>query len=149
VICLAAGAMGGLVTGPAVKTWYPTLQKPSWNPPSWLFAPVWTVLYVLMAIAAWLVWRAGLFFGTPGILFGLQLILNMLWSWFFFGKHRPDQSFAEILVLWVSILATAVAFVQVNLVAGWLFVPYLLWVTFAAVLNGTIWRMNPELGRAG
>jgi tryptophan-rich sensory protein len=142
VLCLAVGGIGGFFTGSAVKTWYPTLRKPKWNPPSWLFGPVWTLLYILMGIAAWMIWRDGRFGGFPGVAFGVQLILNLAWSWFFFGRRRPDWAFAEVVVLWLSILATTAAFWQADPVAGALFLPYLAWVTFASCLNGAIWRLN-------
>ena len=151
-ICLGAGGLGSVFTASAVKTWFVTLRKPSWNPPNWLFAPVWTTLYIFMAIGAWLVWRDGQFFGLPGLLFAVQLVLNLAWSWLFFNMKRPDYAFVEIVFLWASIVGTMVLFWQVNSVAGWLYVPYILWVTFASMLNLAIWRLNPhrqEVGTGG
>ena len=121
--------------------WYASLQKPAWNPPSWLFGPVWTALYLGMAVAAWRVWSVGRA-GPALALHVLQLALNAAWSWLFFGLHRPDLAFAEILVLWVAILATTVAFFRKDSLAGWLLVPYLAWVGFAAFLNFTLWRLQ-------
>ena len=140
----AAAAIGGIATGSGVRDWYPTLAKPSWTPPSWLFGPVWTALYACIAVAGFLVWKKAGFRGATGtmLLFALQLILNAAWSWVFFGLRQPGWAFAEILVLWASILATTIALFRISGTAGALFVPYLLWVTFAAVLNGAIWRLN-------
>jgi len=124
--------------------WYRQLPKPSWNPPNSIFAPVWTVLYLLMAIAAWLVWRrygiegAGL----PLTLFVIQLLLNAAWTWLFFGRHRLDIALLDIVVLWVVILTTLLSFWGLEPLAGALLLPYLAWVSFATVLNWTIWRMN-------
>ncbi len=144
VICFSAAALGGIVTGPAIGDWYPTLVKPAWQPPNWLFGPVWTVLYAMMAVAAWLIWKpTGLkAAAVPLTLFAIQLALNVAWSWIFFGFRRPDLAFLEILVLWLAIVATMFAFFGRSQLAGWLLVPYLAWVTFAAVLNLTIWRLN-------
>jgi translocator protein len=126
--------------------WYAALAKPSWNPPAWLFGPVWSALYTMMAVAAWLVWKRGGFAGQrrPLALFLTQLTLNAAWSPLFFGLQWPGVAFAEILLLWLAILATLVSFLSVNKVAGWLLSPYLAWVSFAAVLNFTLWRMNPQ-----
>jgi len=121
--------------------WYRELAKPSWTPPGWLFGPVWTMLYLMMAIAAWMVWsKAGI--SSAVVLFLVQLGLNATWSWLFFGIHRPDLAFADILVLWVAILATIITFWKISPVAGILMLPYIAWVSFASVLNGTIWLMN-------
>jgi len=124
--------------------WFAQLAKPSWNPPSWIFAPVWTFLYICMAVAAWLVWRRkGLVAAAnPIALWIVQLGLNSVWTWFFFGMHNPGLAFADIVALWLAIVATLVLFWRVSPAAGWLFVPYLAWVSFAAVLNFTLWRMN-------
>jgi benzodiazapine receptor len=124
--------------------WYQGLNKPSWNPPNAIFAPVWTVLYVMMAVAAWLVWRG---FGLGGALlplglFILQLLLNAAWTWLFFGRHRPDQALIDILILWVVLLGTLISFWSRVSLAGALLVPYLAWVSFASVLNWSIWRRN-------
>ena len=140
-----AAAIGGTATSRAVRDWYPTLVKPAWNPPAWLFGPVWTVLYIAMAVAAWLVWRR---VGWAGArlaltLFMVQLTLNAAWSIIFFGLRNPGAAFAEVVVLWAAILGTLVLFWQVSVPAGILFIPYLTWVSFAAVLNFSIWRLNP------
>ena len=133
-------------TGVFVKTggWYAELAKPTWNPPSWVFGPVWTALYIMMAVAAWLVWRRGGWKTQRGplTLYLLQWALNALWTPLFFGLQRPGLAFAEILALTLAIVATLVAFWRVKRVAGILLVPYALWVTFAAALNFAIWRMN-------
>jgi translocator protein len=127
-----------------VDEWYASLSKPAWNPPNWLFGPVWGALYLLMAVAAWLVWRKdGLSGATiPLGMFVLQLVLNTAWSWIFFGRHELGLALAEISVLWIAILATIIGFWRVNSISGLLMVPYLLWVTFAAALNFAIWRLN-------
>ncbi|MFM2196772.1 MAG: hypothetical protein RLZZ505_204 [Verrucomicrobiota bacterium] len=125
--------------------WYASLDKPSWNPPGWIFGPVWSALYAMMAVAAWLVWKQGGFAIRRKALglFLAQLLLNALWTPLFFGMHLPGVAFAEILLLWLAIAATLIVFRSVNRTASWLLVPYLAWVSFAAVLNGTLWRMNP------
>lgn len=140
-LTFAAAAIGGQ-SGPG--EWYAALHKPAWNPPNWLFGPVWTVLYTVMAVAAWLVWRRGgmRVQAVPLGLFLFQLALNAAWSWLFFGLHRPGLAFAEIILLWLAILATALAFRPVSAAAFWLLIPYLAWVSFAAVLNFTLWRLN-------
>jgi benzodiazapine receptor len=127
-----------------VDDWYAALSKPAWNPPNWLFGPVWGILYLLMAIAAWLVWRKSGFAGAaiPLGVFVLQLGLNAAWSWIFFGRHELGLALIEILVLWCAILGTIIGFWRLNPISGILLVPYLLWVTFASVLNFTIWRLN-------
>jgi len=124
--------------------WYASLAKPSWNPPNYLFGPVWTVLYVLMAVAAWLVWRKAGFSGAGAALtlFVVQLALNALWSYLFFGMHRPDLAFYDIIALWAAVLGVAVLFWRVDHVAAGLMVPYLAWVGFASYLNFTLWQLN-------
>jgi translocator protein len=124
--------------------WYASLAKPSWNPPNYLFGPVWTVLYVLMAVAAWLVWRKAGFSGTGAALslFVIQLALNALWSYLFFGMHRPDMAFYDIIALWAAVLGVAALFWRVDRIAGALIMPYLAWVSFASYLNFTLWRLN-------
>ncbi len=142
---LGAGAVGSIATSMSVTDWYVQLVRPEWNPPSWVFAPVWTLLYVVMAVAAWLYTvRAGsLSAASRGLtLFGVQLVLNAAWSWLFFGFRAPAAALVEILVLWVAILATTREFFALRRSAGWLMVPYLLWVSFAALLNAAIWRLN-------
>lgn len=144
-IVYAVAAGGAMFTGAGVREWYPTLAKPSFTPPSWLFGPVWTLLYTLMAIAAWLVWRrAGqAHVALPLALFAVQLVLNFAWSWLFFGLRRPDLGLADIVLLWVAILGTMIAFWRVSTVAGVLFIPYLLWVSLATALNYSLWKLNP------
>jgi tryptophan-rich sensory protein len=144
-IPLAVGAVGGIATSSSVSTWYPTLAKPAWTPPSWLFGPVWTLLYILMGVAAWLVWRKGI--DAPGvrgalILFGVQLLFNLAWSVVFFGLRRTGWALVEIVATWVLILATLIVFFRLRPLAGWLLVPYQLWVTFATALNAAIWWLN-------
>ena len=144
VLCFVAAGIGGAATANAIPTWYAGLNKPPWNPPNWIFGPVWTVLYALMDVAAWMVWRRA---GTQGsstalILFGVQLMLNVLWSVFFFGLRNPALALAEIVLLWLAILATGWMFWKIRPLAGKLLVPYFLWVSFAAFLNFTIWRLN-------
>lgn len=143
-LCLAAGVIGAAWTGSAVPTWYEALRKPSWTPPSFLFGPVWTVLYVLMGCAAWRIWKACGFAGAPVALgtFLAQLALNTLWSGLFFGLRNPGLAFGEVLLLWCAILATLLLFARLDRKAGWLIAPYLAWVTFAAALNGAVWVMN-------
>lgn len=143
-ICLGTGGLGAIATTPEIGGWYKTIEKPSWNPPDYVFGPVWTTLYVMMAVAAWLIWKTGGVRGAavPLGLFALQLLLNLAWSFIFFAAHQPGWAFAEIVVLWLAILATIVAFFRHSKFAGWLLVPYLMWVSFASVLNFVIWRMN-------
>lgn len=125
--------------------WYDGLQKPSFTPPNSAFAPVWTALYILIAVAAWLVWRrVGLLAaGLPLGLFLLQIILNAAWSWIFFGLHKPGAAFVELVFLWLLIVATTASFWRVLPIAGILMLPYLLWVGFAVALNLSIWKLNP------
>jgi len=142
--CFSAGALGSVFTARAVADWYPQLSKPSWTPPSAVFGPVWSALYLMMALAAWLVWRSRGFSRAtlPLALFAAQLLLNLAWSAIFFGLRLPGLAFAEILLLWALILATLIAFWRVTPLAGCLLLPYLAWVTFAAALNFAIWRLN-------
>ncbi|MCC6144122.1 MAG: tryptophan-rich sensory protein [Candidatus Hydrogenedentes bacterium] len=140
-IVAAAAAFGGqFMPG----EWYAGLNKPSWNPPNWIFGPVWTTLYLMMAIAAWLVWlRRKVQPVYPALaVFVVQLLLNGAWSWIFFGLHRIDVAFGEILVLDLLILVTVLLFWRIRWLAGALLVPYLLWTSFASFLNFTIWRLN-------
>ncbi|MGB5173916.1 MAG: TspO/MBR family protein [Thermoanaerobaculia bacterium] len=142
---LAVGGLSGFVTARSVATWYPTLIKPFFNPPAWVFGPTWTLLYIMMGVAAFLVWRQG--FSTKDVrlavtLFAAQLALNGLWSILFFGLQSPGVAFAEIMLLWLSIVATVWIFRRVVPAAALLMLPYLAWVSFAAVLNGSIWMLN-------
>lgn len=136
--CFSAAALGALFPP---GDWYAQLRKPDWNPPAWVFGPVWTVLYAAMAYAAWRVWRKG---GGPGplLLFAVQLLLNAAWSPLFFGLESPGLALAEILCLLVAVGATGVAFFRRDRMAGALFVPYFAWVAFASLLNATLWRLN-------
>ena len=142
LLCFAAASLGALFMPGA---WYAGLKKPPWNPPAWIFGPVWSALYTMMAVAAWLVWQRGGVAAQrrPLGLFLAQLVLNAAWTPLFFGLHRPGVAFAEIFLLWLAIAASLVAFRPVSRVAAWLLVPYLAWVSFAAMLNGTLWRLNP------
>ncbi len=141
VLCFAAATFGAQFMPGA---WYAALNKPTWNPPNWIFGPVWTALYTMMAVAAWLVWRRGGFAANafPLSLFLLQLLFNAIWSWLFFGLKNPALAFAEIVLLWLGIGATLAAFWRLQRPAAWLLVPYLAWVSFAAVLNFTLWQLN-------
>jgi translocator protein len=144
-LCLAIGAAGRAVTATSVGTWYAALEKPAFNPPDWVFGPVWTVLYLMMAIAAWRIWRLG---DTPGVraalgLWALQLALNLCWSYVFFGARLVGAAAAEVSVLFIAIIATLALFWRHDRAAGLLLVPYAAWVAFAAVLNAAIWRLNP------
>ncbi len=141
VACFLAAATG-IFFKPG--DWYERLKKPSWRPPNWLFAPVWTVLYLMIAFAGWLVWRSAGFGGATTALafYALQLLLNALWTPVFFGLHRPDLGFAVIALLWLAIAATIVAFAPLNGVAALLMIPYLAWVSFASLLNFAVWRLN-------
>lgn len=142
-VCLAAGGIGSYFTFEAVQTWYPTLQKPAWTPPSWVFGPVWTTLYVLMGTAAWRVWRrSGPEARAALTLFGVQLVLNTAWSGLFFGLRMPGLAFFELVLLWAAILATLLRFRSLDRLAAWLLAPYLAWVTFAGGLNLAIWQLN-------
>lgn len=144
--CLAVGYFSSLVTRDNIPTWYATLKKPFFNPPNWVFAPVWTILYIMMGIAAGRVWnkvdsdqqnvKKGMYF------FIIQLALNALWSYLFFGMHNLFLSIIEIILLWLMIYETYIKFGKIDKIAGYLFIPYLLWVSFEAVLNISIWWLN-------
>lgn len=145
-VTFLAAAAGGLASVSA-GSFYAQLTRPDWAPPGWLFGPVWSVLYAMMALAVWLAWRA---VGFPRarlavVLFGVQLAANALWSWLFFAWNLGALAFAEVVLLWVLIVATVVAFWRVQRIAAVLLVPYLAWVSFAAVLTFAIWERNPEL----
>jgi benzodiazapine receptor len=141
--CQLAGFLGSIFTRSAIPSWYAQLQKPSFAPPNWLFAPMWISLYLLMAVAAYLVWQKGL--GSSGVraaLFLVQLLLNALWSPVFFGLRSPLAGAAIIVVLWLAILATIIAFAKISPPAAWLLVPYILWVSLATALNISIYFLN-------
>jgi len=142
-VCFGAAALGSWPTFRALREWYPSLRKPSWNPPNEVFGPVWSALYLTMAVAAWLVWRSG---GDTAVALGLfveQLALNVAWSVVFFGRRNVNGAFVVIVALWLAITSTLIAFGSIDRVAGALFVPYLAWVTFALFLNRAIARLNP------
>ncbi len=146
IVCLVVGYSASMVTRPSVESWYPTIEKPIFNPPNWIFMPVWTMLYIFMAIAAALVWdkineqtekvkKALLFFL-------IQLILNAIWSYLFFGLKNPLLALIEIILLWLMIYETYLKFIKINKISGYLLIPYLAWVGFATVLNASIWWLN-------
>lgn len=134
-------AMTGILFQPG--EWYKSLDKPSWTPPDWLFGPVWSVLYLMMAVAGWLVWT-GLGMSAALVLWGLQLVLNGMWSWLFFGRRRMDLAFVDVVFLWLSIAGFILVVATSIPVAALLFAPYLLWVTIASALNLSVWRRNPQ-----
>lgn len=146
VVCLMVGYSASLVTRPSIETWYVMLEKPVFNPPNWVFMPVWTLLYILMAVAAGLVWdkieeqneevKKALGF------FIIQLTLNAIWSYLFFGLKNPMLALIEIVLLWLMIYETYLKFTKINKTAGYLLIPYLAWVGFAAILNASIWWLN-------
>jgi len=145
-ICFVAAAIGAAASLQA-GSFYAQLIRPDWSPPAAVFGPVWTILYAMMAIAAWLVWRdrEHRWARVALLIFLIQLILNTLWSWLFFGWFRGGLAFLDILLLWTLIVLTLVAFWRIKPLAGALLVPYLLWVTFASALNYSIWQLNPAL----
>lgn len=137
--------IGSLFTQTGVNSWYSLIEKPAFNPPNWVFGPVWTLLYILMGVSAFLIWRRGL--EKKEVRFALmififQLTLNLFWSFIFFGLQNPGIALTEIISLWFAILATILAFYQINKVAAFLLIPYILWVSFAAFLNYSIWNLN-------
>ncbi len=145
IVCLAAGGIGTIFTTPAIRSWYPGLAKPAFNPPNWLFGPAWTVLYILMGIAAGFVWQLNT--DTPGvtaalIVFLIQLVLNILWSVVFFGYRSLTGGLIVIGLLWIAILITLLRFWGLDQTAGILLIPYLAWVSFAGLLNFEIRRLN-------
>ncbi|MFH1511613.1 MAG: TspO/MBR family protein [Candidatus Woesearchaeota archaeon] len=140
-----AGLIGSFFTMDSVRTWYTTVHRPSFNPPNWVFAPVWTTLFILMGISLYLVWSKGVGARRVKIamtIFGAQLALNILWSILFFGLRSPFYAFIEIIVLWAAIILTIAAFYMVSRPAAYLLIPYVLWVTFAAILNFSIYWLN-------
>jgi tryptophan-rich sensory protein len=144
-IPLIIGFTSGFFSATGVGTWYQTIIKPSWNPPNWIFGPVWTALYILMGVALYLVWKqpdSQAQKTTAIIFFGVQLMLNFFWSFIFFKQHAIGGALIEIVVLWVFILITIFSFASINKLAAWLLVPYISWVSFAGILNYTIWQLN-------
>lgn len=145
VIPQLAGILGSLVTFPAISSWYKGLIKPSFSPPNWLFGPAWTFLYLLMGISLYLVWQKGTKkkeVKVALLIFSIQLFLNIVWSFLFFGLHQPLYAFIEIMIMWLTILATIISSYQVSKPAGLILIPYLLWVSFASVLNFFVFRLN-------
>ena len=146
ILCLAVGFFSSLVTRQSVLTWFPTLQKPFFNPPAWLFAPVWTSLYIAMGVAAGLVWNQIATNSTlvkkALLFFGIQLVLNAAWSFIFFGFHNILLALIEIILLLLFIIETYRQFKNINKIAGYLFLPYIAWVSFATVLNASLWFLN-------
>jgi len=143
VFCLAVGFAAGQLTAPNIASWYNGLAKPSFNPPNGVFAPVWTVLYLLMAVAAWRVWRKTGWRSAALALWLAQLVLNLAWSLVFFGLHAPLPAFVELIALWLTLTATVLVFARIDRTAGWLLAPYWAWASFAGVLNFWVWRLNP------
>lgn len=143
LVCFAVAGVSSLVTGPEITRWYEGLKKPRWTPPNWVFGPVWTTLYAAMAVAGWLVWRRVGWRDDGALwLFAIQLMLNLAWSFIFFGFHSPGWAFVEIVALWMAIAATTVKFAAISKASALLLVPYLAWVTYAAALNLAIWRLR-------
>lgn len=145
LISQLAGVVGSFFTAPAISTWYSTLNKPSFNPPSWVFGPAWITLYTLMGIASYLIWQKrgdNSLVKTALIIFFIHLVFNALWSVIFFGLHSPMWAFVEILFLWAMILLLIIIFYKIDRRAAYLLVPYILWVSFASILNFSIWRLN-------
>ena len=142
LICLLAGFIGSIFTTPAITTWYAALQRPSFAPPNWVFFPVWTSLFIMMGTSLFLVWQKEEKNVTARYIFAAQLVLNILWSVAFFGLKSPLMGLIEIIILWIAILATILSFMKISRTAGYLLIPYILWVSFAAILNFSIWRLN-------
>lgn len=145
IICLAAGFIGSLFTTTGPDSWYSNINKPSFNPPGWIFGPVWTLLYILMGISLYLVWQKGI--ADPHVkiallIFAVQLVLNIMWSILFFGMQSPMLALIEIVLLWVFILLTITHFYPISRTAAYLLIPYILWVSFAAILNFSIFMLN-------
>ena len=139
----AVSILGGLATASSVGTWYQTLAKPWFNPPDWIFGPVWTALYIMIAAAGWRVWRRIGFSDRPAFAaYGLQLALNLMWSVVFFALREPGAALLELALLWIAIAITLVRFWRHDKIAGLLFLPYIAWVSFAGALNAAIWRLN-------
>lgn len=143
-IPLAVGAIAGAFTSSSVQGWFTTINKPSFNPPNWIFAPVWTTLYVLMGIAFFLIWKSndGIHKRTAIIFYSVQLLLNFLWSFIFFYAQQPGWAVVDIIALWLMILMTIIFFAKISKPAAWLLLPYICWVSFATALNFAIWKLN-------
>ncbi|OAI45283.1 hypothetical protein AYO42_03130 [Rhizomicrobium sp. SCGC AG-212-E05] len=143
LVTLTIGAFGSFFTQPNIPTWYAQLNQPSITPPNWVFGPVWTTLYVMMAVAAWRVWRITGLKSTEMLVWGLQLALNFAWSTIFFAMHRIDAAFVEIVLLDLAILTTLLLFWRRDRIAAWLMLPYLAWTSFATLLTWRFWQLNP------
>jgi len=143
--CILIGSIGNFATAPNIETWFVFLKKPDWNPPSWLFAPVWTILFTMMGISSYIIWQKGIqkkkLYDALSVFAG-QFVLNVLWSFLFFGFHSPLAAFVCIILLWGAIIKTILVFYKINRFAGWLLMPYLFWVSFASYLNFSIWILN-------
>lgn len=144
LLCLAVGGISGYATASEIPGWYATLQKPSFNPPNWLFGPVWTLLYILMGISFWLIWKSddSTLKNKAMLFFAIQLALNFFWSIIFFSLHQTGWALLEIALLWVFILLSIISFHPVSRTAAYLLVPYICWVSFASALNFSIWKLN-------
>jgi len=145
LLCQLAGAIGSVFTASSLENWYPLLEKPVFNPPSWIFFPVWITLYTLMGISFYIIWEKGLQHRDVKVgllIFGIQLVLNSLWSFLFFGLRSPNYAFIEIIFLWFAIFLTIVQFRKISKTASYLLIPYILWVSFAMLLNYYIWILN-------
>lgn len=141
-VTFSIAALGSAATIPEIPGWYAGLAKPTFNPPNWIFGPVWSLLYALMAVAAWRAWRERGLVHRAMLLFAIQLLLNLAWSWLFFGAHRPDLAVIEVALLDAAVLATLILFWRIDRIAGTLLIPYLAWTSFATVLNASIVRLN-------
>lgn len=145
IVCEAAGIIGSIFTSPSIPTWYANIARPSFSPPNWVFGPVWTILFALMGIAFYMIWKKGFDkkeVRMAALVFGFQLVLNIFWSIIFFGLESPGLAFAEVIFLWIAILATIISFYRIDKTAGYILIPYILWVSFAAFLNYNIWVLN-------
>ncbi len=148
LIPIVCGAIAGFATSTNIESWYKTLIQPSFSPPNWLFGPAWTILYILMGIAMYFVWTTTItshWKQKAFMIFGVQLLLNFLWSFLFFYFHWKGIALFEICLLWISIFLTILVFAKVNKTAAWLLVPYISWVTFATILNYYFWSLNPPV----
>lgn len=142
IICQAAGLLGSVFNIKSIPGWYSKLKKPSFNPPNWIFGPVWTFLYLLMGISLYLILVSQKDTPLAIIIFSIQLFLNIAWSAIFFGMKKPFFAFLEIILLWISILASIIIFYEISDISSYLLIPYLLWVSFASLLNFSIWKLN-------
>ncbi len=145
ILTMGIGFLGSVFTMPEIQGWYLHLNKPAWNPPNWLFAPVWSTLYLLMGIALYRVWKTDAEKDTRQwafIIFAAQLLLNFCWSFIFFKQHQLGWAFVELIVMWLAILLTIIGFSRIDKPAAWMLVPYISWVSFAGILNYTVWQLN-------